>query len=115
MATKIKRHKKIPHRADCCPDHKIVYPSKRVALEQAAKSDLTLTPYKCPHCKEWHLTSSENQDKPKVHKQLLFRGCCLTFEEGYWTCPSLPDRIFIELKDIKTAIAEYLKTYYGHN
>lgn len=110
MATREKRHNNATIRNYDCPDLKIVYASKREALQQAANSDLTLTPYKCPHCKEWHLTSSVTRDKVvREHKQVLFKGQALTLEDGYWTCPKLPGRFFLELRDIRTALLDYLK------
>ena len=44
-----------------CPQHKIAFSTERRALQNAAmayKADGTvLRPYKCPHCRLWHLTS----------------------------------------------------------
>ena len=44
-----------------CPQHKIAYKTKRVALQKAAcafrECGKVLSAYKCPHCRWWHLTS----------------------------------------------------------
>ena len=44
-----------------CPQHKLSYPTERIAKQTAAKSlkmnGMVLWAYKCPHCHRWHLTS----------------------------------------------------------
>jgi len=106
MATKQKIHVKVPVRSITCPDNKVVYSCKREAMIQAAKSDIQLSPYKCSHCNRWHLTSQEVREKVSPYKQIAFMGYCLTLEDGYWSCPQLPGRVFLEARDIRAALVE---------
>lgn len=49
-----------------CPQRKLSYPSKKTAKQGCALAlklnDALLYPYKCPHCRLWHLTSKKPWD-----------------------------------------------------
>ncbi len=95
-------------RSTCCPDRKIIYTSRKDALHYAAMSSIKLSPYKCPSCKEWHLTSKPSVEKVDKHKQLIYRGCVLTLDDALWTCPSIPDRYYGDIGSLKLAVREHL-------
>lgn len=107
MATHQKSHIRQTRRVLSCPDAKVGYASKKVALQAAAEAvahDTILNPYKCPHCKCWHLTSGETIDYPRhTYATFLYRGHVLTREGEYWTTPAIPYRLF-EVMDLKKEI-----------
>ena len=59
----IKDHQPDPMTLRDCPQHKLAHPTEAQAKQRAAlafKADgKKLYPYKCPHCRRWHLTSME--------------------------------------------------------
>jgi hypothetical protein len=56
---------------------KVYFGARNQARDVAARrSDETkrLTPYKCLHCKGWHLTSREPEDLKKIRQAIRLRG-----------------------------------------
>lgn len=49
------------HTSRSCPQRKLSWDTRACALQKAAEAfkldGVVLKPYKCPHCRLWHLTS----------------------------------------------------------
>ena len=58
-----KDHQPDPNILRDCPVKKLKYDTKRIALSVAARAlklnGHVLYPYRCPHCRSWHLTKQE--------------------------------------------------------
>jgi hypothetical protein len=48
-----------------CPSGKVPYVTERSA-RQYVRNLAQSTPYKCPHCSQWHLTTQRNLSKRKL-------------------------------------------------
>lgn len=98
-----------------CPDNKVIYPSKRVALAHAAGAKRNdgpdLRPYKCTDCGHWHLSSNISRDTPFTINS--HRGCTIIKREGLWSTPTIPGVAFLSLQDIRKALNGYLQELYG--
>lgn len=89
--------KSIPFRNHICPDKKVAYLTKRIALQASKVASIFLTPYKCPYCGSWHLTSHDYSFK---FQQESYRGRILTFENGKWECENIPGMSFTKKTDL---------------
>lgn len=109
MATKPKGYKTQIVRSWTCPDKKVNYNTKRTAIRFANKAlPELLFPYKCPYCRNWHLTHEE-QNPRKPYSQTLYLGVVVIMDDGVWSSPTFPDQQFPTALAIKKAIRQYLR------
>ena len=58
------------HKPKCSVVFKVIYPTKKAALTAINKNEREgLTHYKCPHCKQYHLTSQKGDqtNEPRTY------------------------------------------------